>query len=400
VDRNLKILAQHAEAVVESSPFYRERLAEAGVTPKDLHSLEALRSVPPLSKSEIIADQAADPPYGTMLGAPEADVVRQYIGPGPQTTYFTAGDYNATVDNAAWAFWTMGFRREDVVDNTIMYHWVIAGTTIDEAYRRIGCAVIPGGIGNPQMHLDVMKWSKVTGLFSFPTFLDEIGAKATELGIDPARELNLRVSCISGELRSADAKERMEAFWGMKVRELYGGAEVPFTAAESDCGGGMHLNPDFIFEVVHPETREPVAAGEPGVLVVTDLQKQAYPMIRYFTSDITEFYDPAPCECGRTTGKIGRILGRHGDIPRVKGLFLVPTQVKEALSHAGVDAPFQLVVERPGNQDVLTIKIEGEVDAHAAARSVKETTRLTPTIESVPVGALEGAPVLDDRRKV
>ncbi|GIU93462.1 MAG: phenylacetate--CoA ligase [Acidimicrobiia bacterium] len=396
--RNVELLRRQAERLAVSSPFYERRFRESGVDPSRFTDLAALRELPFLTKAEIIADQKQDPPYGSMLAAPPEAIVRQYIGPGPQTTYFTAADYDVTVENAAWAFDTNGYRAEDVIDNTIMYHWVIAGTTIDEAFRRLGCAVIPGGIGNPRMHLEVMTWSKVTGLFVFPTFLDELEAKARELDIEPSRQLYLRLVTISGELRSADAKARMSEFWGAEIREIYGGAEVPFVASEGSCGGGMHLNPDFIFELVHPENGEPVETGEPGVLVVTDLVRQAYPMIRYFTGDITEYLDPSPCPCGRTTGKIGRILGRVGDIPRVKGLFVVPSQVRECLTACGVQGRFQLVVERPGTQDSLTIKVEGEVDAGRVAAALKEAIRMSVTVESVPPGALADAPLVDDRR--
>ncbi len=228
------------------------------------------------------------------------------------------------------------------------------------------------------------------------------------MGIDPATDLSLRVCTISGEQRSADAKERMERFWGgMKVREFYGGAEVPFIAAQAEDGSeGMHVNPDLIVEVVDPETYEPVDEGEPGVIVATDLRRVAYPMIRYFTGDITEGITTAPAPSGRTTPRIGRILGRHGDIPRVKGLFLVPGQIQAALDRVGSMGRFQVVIDRPGNQDTVTVRIETEGGAAGTDRTVvvaalKDETRLTCEVELVDVGTLsEDAPVIADQRTI
>jgi phenylacetate-CoA ligase len=394
---NLARLGEHIERVRAGSAYYRERL---GV--RQLRSTADLAELPTTSKSDLIADQAARPPYGTLIAVPPDEVVRIYVGPGPQATYMTRSDYTLTADNAAWAFYTNGFRKGDRVDNTIMYHWVIAGTVIDEGLRGIGCTVIPGGIGNPQMHLENMRWTGATGMFVFPTFLEELAAKAAELGIDPRTDLRLRLTTISGEMRSDQVLQRQREVWGMELRELYGGAEVPFMAAECQAGRGMHLNPDFHVEFLHPEKREPVGPGEPAVMVVSELGREAYPMIRYWTSDITAGYDPEPCSCGRTTPRIGRILGRVGDIPRVKGLFVVPKQVQASLDRVGGLGRFQLVIERPGRHDMLTVRVESEHDRRAdIVQALKDGIRLTCEVELVRPGSMAAdAPVVVDLRSL
>lgn len=402
--RNLERLRAHIERVRGSSAFYRQRLG--GVDVDRLTSVQALADVPTVSKAEIIADQHANPPYGSLIGCDPEQIVRLYIGPGPQATYFTRPDYMATTEDAAWVFASHGFRPSDVVDVTIMYHWVIAGTIMDEGYRLVGCATIPGGIGNPRMHLENARWSGTTGLFAFPTFLEELANAARDMDLEPARDLRLRLCSIAGEMHSADHRARMEEFWGgMAVRELYGGAEVPFSAAECELGRGMHVNPDMIVELLHPESSQPVGPGEPGVIVVSETQRQAYPMVRYFTGDLSEGLNSDPCDCGRTTPRLGRILGRVGDIPRVKGLFVVPKQVAASLERCGDLGAFQLVVDRPGTQDRLTVRVEhsgdaGRRDALAAdvVAVLKESIRLTCEVELVDKGALDGRPTVDDRR--
>jgi phenylacetate-CoA ligase len=405
--RNLERLRAHLERVRERSPFYRDRLAD--VDPASVTSLEALAGLPSVTKLDIIEDQAGASPYGTLLGCAPDDVVRLYVGPGPQATYFTREDFAVACQDAAWTFFTNGFRPGDVVDVTIMYHWVIAGTLMDEGYRLVGCATIPGGIGMSQAHIENLRWTRATGLFAFPTFLEELAAKAGELGVDPASELDVRLCSIAGEQRGGDFKARMAELWGgMQVRELYGGAEVPFIAAECEAGGGMHLNPDLVVEVVNPESGEPVAAAEPGLIVASETVRAAYPMIRYSTGDLTEGLDPEPCRCGRTTPRLGRIVGRVGEVPRVKGLFVIPAQVRAALD--GVDGlgRFQLVIERPQRQDELTVRVEHDGPAEARAglapavvRALKDGIRLTCEVELVDGGTLgEDAPVVDDRRRL
>lgn len=405
----LSRLSTNAAALVNRSPWIRARLADAGVTPDQFTSLDTLRAIAPVTKAEIITDQAAHAPYGTLIGCDPDDLVRLYVGPGPQVTFFTPEDLAATVAHGSWAFYTNGFRASDVVDVTIMYHWVIAGTLMDDAYRAIGCAVLPGGIGMGAEHLSSLKLLNATGLFAFPTFLEELASKAEQMGVVPTRDLpNLRLVTIAGEMRSSDLQQRMEEFWGLTVREIYGGAEMPFIAAQCAEGGGMHLNPDFIVEVLDAQTKEPVEPGQPGVVVATETERVAYPMVRYWTGDITEGLDFSPCACGRTTPRMGRILGRVGDIARIKGLFVVPAQVQRALDAVGALGRFQLVVDRPGTQDTLLIRIEHDgppearpLVADQTAHQIKEAIRLGADIDLIDVGALgEGAPLVVDNRNV
>ena len=402
--RNFDLLRSWGARLAERSALNRSILE--GIDFSAISDREALADLPVITKQEIIEDQAAAPPYGSLIGCDPTDIVRQYIGPGPQTTYWTRGDEERAVDDGAWAFWTNGFRPEDTVDITIMYHWFIAGTLMDDSCRAIGCATIPGGIGMTEQHLDVWKWSSVTAVFAFPTFLDQLGEAAVAAGIDPAKDFDIRIVTIAGEQREADAKQRMSDFWGgAAIREFYGGSEMPFIAAEAEDGGDMHLNPDLIVEVVDPDTMRPVGEEVPGVVVATDPRREAYPLLRYFTGDITSGLSYGEGSSGRTTARMGRIVGRHGDIPRIKGIFVIPGEVEKGLAAVGNFAGYQLVVTRPGNQDELIVKVETDDPdvsglAGRLADSIKVATRLSADVELVGVGALADQPAIDDRRQL
>ena len=164
----------------------------------------------------------------------------------------------------------------------------------------------------------------------------------------------------------------------------------------------MHLNPDFHVEFLHPETRQPVGPGEAAVVVVSELGREAYPMIRYWTGDITAGYEDTPCECGRTSARMGRILGRVGDIPRVKGLFVVPKQVQASLDQVGGLGRFQLVIDRPERQDRLTVRVESEHQRREeVVTALKNGIRLTCEVELLAPGSLGAeAPVVVDRREL
>lgn len=392
-----------------SSPYYRSAFEAAGVRPREIANLEEfLAAVPCLTKMQIIEDQREHPPFGRLLAVKPEELIRIYWSPGPELIVFTPEDYAYVVDLAAKAFYTCGVRPEDVVNVTCTYHWVIAGTVIDEAFRRIGCAVIPGGAGQSRMHVEVMRATRTTVLFAFFTFAEELGKVAMEIGLDPARDLSLRLAIVTGEVRARTLRRELERTFGFQTREIYGTSEVPFVAAECPEGGGMHVDPRFIVEVLDPHTQRPVPEGERGELVVTDLMKRAQPSIRYRTGDITEGLDGAPCPCGRTTPRIGPILGRVGQIPRVKGLFIVPREVEEVIGQHPELGRFQLVVDRPGIRDRLTVKIElkGAADESSLkevlARELKEKIRVTADeIIFIPTGAFPAdAPVVEDLRRV
>jgi phenylacetate-CoA ligase len=193
----------------------------------------------------------------------------------------------------------------------------------------------------------------------------------------------------------------------MEIREQYGTAEVGIIASECEFGGGMHLSDDHVVEVIDPATGKHVDEGAGGELVVSDVWRQAMPIIRYRTGDLTEGLNFEPCPCGRTAPRLKRIVGRVGDIPRIKGMFVVPRNVQNVLDRYPTLGRFQLVVDRPARQDELTIRIalKQPADREALGRrlvaEIRDAIRLTAAVEFVDVHELpEGVPLIEDRRKV
>jgi phenylacetate-CoA ligase len=257
-------------------------------------------------------------------------------------------------------------------------------------------------------HVEVMKLTKVTIIHAFTTFLAQLGEVVRQKGYDPRKDLAVRLGIIGGEIRSESARRALgEPFGNIQIREQYGTAEVGIIASECEFGGGMHLSDDHVIEVIDPVTGAHVDAGCSGELVVSDVWRQAMPIIRYRTGDLTEGLNLDPCPCGRTAPRLKRIVGRVSDIPRIKGMFVVPRHVQNVLDRYPQLGKFQLIVDRPAHQDELTVKIalKQPMDQEALGRrltaEIRDAIRLTASVEFVdPQDLPEGAPFFDDRRRL
>ena len=392
----------------KNSPYYKKSFNEAGVKPEDIKSFEDYqKGIPFISKPKIMEIQAQNPPLGDLLAADPEDLSQLFYAPGPIIYPFTQEDWVCVVEGAARALFTMGARKDDIVDCTVNYNWVIAGKLLDDAMKMAGTAVIPGGVGMTRTHIEVMKLTNCTILFGFPTFCQQLAETAMEMGLDPNKDLSVRLVQVFGEVRTEAGKKALGEAFGAKVRELYGTADLGIVAAECPEGGGMHLDPDVLVEILDPQTGQPVTWGESGEICGCDFSRKAMPIIRYRTGDITEGLNLEPCSCGRTTPRLKRILGRVGDIPRIKGMFISPRQIDNVLDNYPELGKYQIIVERPKLRDELTIKIEYKEPLNLEGikerlvNDLKVAIRVTPQLELVKKGTiLEDAPLVDDRRKV
>ncbi len=404
-----QLLLRQLRYAYDRSPYYRRSFDAAGANPHLLRSVaDYFERIPFLKKEDIIADQAKAPPHGSFLAVHPDELVRLYVSPGPIVWSFTAEGYQRYCTAFAKGVYLCGARRSDVVDVTPNYAWVPAGTFMDDGYRILGAAVLPGSVGMSDFHVEVMKLAKVTVIHAFTTFLAQLGEVVKQKGYDPRKDLAVRLGIIGGEIRSEAARQALgEPFGGIQIREQYGTAEVGIIANECEFGGGMHLSDDHVVEVIEPATGVQVDEGASGELVVSDIWRQAMPIIRYRTGDLTEGLNLDPCPCGRTTPRMKRIIGRVSDIPRIKGMFVVPRDVQNVLDRYAELGRFQLIVDRPARQDELTIKIvlTQPVERQALHRrlttEIRDAIRLSAVVEFVDSQELpEGAPLIEDRRAV
>ncbi|MEW6033715.1 MAG: hypothetical protein AB1603_02550 [Chloroflexota bacterium] len=403
-----RMLVPQLEHAYSNSPFYRRSFDVAGVHPKDIKSLDDYYAkVPFISKEVFIENQAKSPPFGDFLAVPRSKLRHLFYAPGPLMIPLTERDYDWVVKVVSRTLYIMGMRPGMIVDVTANYNWVIAGKLLDSGFRRTGGVVLPGGVGNSQTHIELLKLTRAEGLLAFPTFAQTLFETAKEMGIDPRRDLNIKNIFIFGEVRTEKGKRELSEAFGAAVRETYGTADLGLVAAECPEGGGMHITADNIFEVIDPATGKHVPWGEGGEVVGCDLKRQAMPVIRYRTGDITEGLNLEPCPCGLTTPRLKRILGRSGDIARIKGMFISPRQIEGVLAGYTELGRYQIIVERPGLRDELTICVEcrGPVPSDdlrvRLIEQLKAALRVTPEVRLLKEGTIpQGARVVDDRRRV
>lgn len=404
--RTLK-MQKHLRYAYQNSPFYKKVFDEAGLRPEEIRDLEDFsRHVPFLRHKQLIENQNARPPFGDFLCVDIKNIRRIYCSPGPLIMPFSKSDMDAYINATANGLYICGARRGDIVDITYGYQWDLAGTMLDDGFRRLGCAVIPGGTGMTKTHIGIMKHLGVTVVFAFPTFAMKLAETAKEMGIDPRNDLKIRLIIIRGEeIYGENDKDLLAEEFGAEVREMYGGAETGFVGAECPYGGGLHCFTDSIVEIIDPFTGRASADDEGGEIVTTDLSRKAMPVIRYRTEDLIEGLNFETCPCGRTSPRMKRIVGRTGNIVRVKGVYLIPDTVKQVISTHESLGKFQIVVDRPGNRERLLIKVESsdpEKDQginQSLIEDLRSVTRLRAEIDLVPFGSIgHDAPMVIDER--
>jgi phenylacetate-CoA ligase len=407
--KQLERLQRHVAYAYEYAPFYRRSFGTAGVSPADLKDYADLARFPLVSKIDVIADQRAAPPFGTLLAVAPGALRRLYCSGGPLYLALSGNDIETAEAAAANQLILLGLRPGDLFDIASSFHWVFAGTMAEGAARRAGAATIPGGPGMSALRAQVLREAGVTALQAFTPYAETLGSELRQQGLDPQRDLKVRLLMIGGELRLAAAKERLSELWGgAAIRESYGTAETGFVAAECyEVGEGMHLSEDFVLEIIDPETGTPVPPEGGGEIVITELLREAQPFIRYRTGDITEGIDFTTCRCGRSAPRLKRIIGRKSSMLRVRGLFLYPEQVKGIVSSHPELRRCQLLVDRLGVQDVLTVRAEYAGDTppeHLRAAlqdEIKSATQLRCEVELLSDGTLAAdAPLYEDRRQL
>ena len=378
----------HAKA---AAPAYAKILAE--VDPAAVTDRAALASLPVTRKTDLMALQAASPPFGG-LAAQSAAATRLFASPGPIYEFETARPGFWRLERALFA---AGFRAGDIVHNCFAYHLTPGGWMMDGALRSLGCSVVPGGVGNTEQQVQAIAHLRPGGYSGTPDFLKVLLDKGAELGLDCSSITRALVSggALFPALRQAYAER------GVAVLQCYATADLGLIAYESEAREGMILDEGVIVEILRPGTGDPLPEGEVGEVVVTTLNPD-YPLIRFATGDLSAML-PGHSPCGRTAPRIKGWMGRADQATKVKGMFVQPAQVAAVLKRHGEIARARLVVTRAGDSDVMTLRCEvkndGEGLASAIAASLQDACKLKGAVELVAPGSLPNdGKVIDDQR--
>jgi phenylacetate-CoA ligase len=385
----------------EHAPAVQARLREAHVHPREVRSLPDLAAIPILKKSDLIAAQRTNLPFGGFCALRREELRRIYVSPGP---IYEPADA-ATIDER-WpqALYAGGFRPGDVAQITFNFSMVPVGFWLDKALERLGCVTVPTGVGNTELQIQVMKELEVTAYLGTPSFLATIAERADKMGLDARRDLKLEVGFVAAEPLPESLRTQLEEHFAMHIRQSYGTADVGCLGFECMAKSGMHFPDDCIVELLDPQTGSPVPPGKAGEVVATVFDR-SYPLIRFATGDLA-LHTEAPCPCGRTSPRLLRILGRVDQMTKVRGLFVHPAQVDEVAGKFPVLGSCQLVVEREAHQDRMLFRAEvvGEVGDVAdlrrqVATMVQEILRLKGEVELLPRGSIAAdVKKIDDRR--
>jgi phenylacetate-CoA ligase len=373
-----RILRETVHYAYEKAPGARKKMDDAGVHPKDIQDVADLANIPLTPKADLKNIQKTELPFGGLAAVSPRGMRRIYVSPGP--TFDPEGR-----EETHWrwekAFVAAGFRPGDIVQNTFMYHFSPAGLMFDEALVRIGCTVIPAGVGNTELQVQVLRDASVTGYVGTPSFLMTLLEKAREAGVVPGDGLHLQVALVAAEMLPETLRMRFQEEYGIQVRQAYGTADVGSLGYECFEAKGMHINDEIIVELLDPASGKQVAPGEIGEVVVT-LPSTTYPLVRFATGDLS-MYTNEPCPCGRTSSRLVRIVGRVDQVTKVKGMFVHPEQVAQLEKKFPEVSVAQLIISRAGHEDRMTIRavlgpeaLPSDALREKIAEAAREITRL------------------------
>ncbi|WP_051173087.1 phenylacetate--CoA ligase [Thermodesulfobacterium hveragerdense] len=353
----LEKLKKVVTLVYERVPHYRKKFEEAKVKPEDIKSLEDVVRLPFTTKDDLFVDY----PYG-LLAVPLEEVVRLHTSSGttgkPKALFFTKKDVDAQAELIARNLVMTGTTRGDVLQNSMTYGLFTGALVMHYGAEKLGVLVIPAGPGNTERQIELMKTFGTTCFHMTPSYALYVASVILNKGLDPKRDLRIKRAYLGAEPYSEETRKKIEELLGIDVYNCYGLSEMGGPGVGFECvyKEGLHIWEDaFLVEIINPETGEPVKEGEIGELVLTSLNREGMPLIRYRTRDLTFFFTE-PCACGRTHRRISRILGRADDMFIVRGVNIFPQQIESVLMGIkGVAENYQIVLE---NYDEMIVRVE------------------------------------------
>jgi len=365
-----------------------------GIDPKSVTSRAALATLPLLRKSELHMLQKSNPPFGGFNVTAPSKAKRLHMSPGP---IFEPQGHDEDFGGAARALFAAGFRAGDIVHNSFSYHLTPGAYILETGAHTLGCATIPGGVGNTEQQLEAIAHLKPSGYIGTPDFLKILLDTAEKAGKDAS---SFKRGLVSGAALPASLREELRNR-GVAVLQCYAIAETGIIAYESESREGMVVNETLLIEIVRPGTGDPVAEGEVGEVVVTSFNPD-YPMIRLATGDLSAVM-PGVSLCGRTNTRIKGWMGRADQTTKVKGMFVHPGVIVEVGKRQPALGRVRLRVTREAEQDVMTLLAECAAPqpglAEAVAATLQSMTKVKGAVELVKPGSLpnDGKVIADER---
>jgi phenylacetate-CoA ligase len=378
----LKRLQQVVQRVYSGVGFYKKSFDQAGVTPDNLKSLDDLKRFPFTTKQDLRDNY----PFG-LFAVPMSSVVRLHASSGTTgrstVVGYTKRDIDIWAELVARCLVAANLNKNDIIHNAYGYGLFTGGLGLHYGAEKLGASVIPMSGGNTKRQLMILQDFGPTAICATPSYALNLAEQGQALGID-MRSLNLRVGIFGAEPWSEQMREEIEKAFNINAMNIYGLSEImgPGVAMEcSDAREGMHIFEDhFLVETINPETGEVLPQGELGELVFTTLTKEAFPLVRYRTRDISRLYR-VPCRCGRTSYRMDRVMGRSDDMLIIRGVNVFPSQIEAVLvAIEGLEPHYQLIVDREGTLDTLEVQVEVTERQFARADEVKVLQKLEKMI--------------------
>lgn len=354
-------LVKTVHRVYDNVPFYNKKMKDIGIEPGDIKGIDDLKNLPFTTKQDLRDNY----PYG-LFAAPMKDVVRIHASSGttgkPTVVGYTKNDIKMWQDVFGRCATAYGVTNEDIVQVAYGYGLFTGGLGAHYGFEGIGATVVPISGGNTKKQIQLIQEFGSTVLACTPSYALYIGETMKSMGIDP-RSTNLRVGVFGAEPWTEEMREQIESLLGIQAMNIYGLSEIMGPSVAFDCKEkkGLHINEDhFVPEIIDPNTLEVLPHGQEGELVFTCVTKEALPLIRYRTRDLT-YLDDTPCSCGRTLIRMGRINGRSDDMLIIRGVNLFPSQVESVILKVAEVAPhYVLIVDRINNLDTLEVWVEAK----------------------------------------
>jgi len=385
----------------QSSAFYKKRFEESGLKVSDIKSVSDLSKLPFTTKQDLRDTY----PFG-IASVPLRECTRLHSSSGttgnPTVILHTAKDLDQWANAVARCLWMVGCRPEDVFQNTSGYGMFTGGLGFQYGAERLGMLTVPAAAGNTLRQLKFFTDFGTTVVHAIPSYAARIYEVMVEKGIDPRRDTSLRTLVIGAEPHSEDTRKRIENMLGVKAYNSFGMSEMcgPGVAFECKEQNGMHIWEDYyIVEIVNPDTLEPVPDGEVGELVLTTINREAMPLLRYRTRDLTRII-PGSCPCGREHRRLDRMKGRSDDMIILKGVNIFPIQIEQVLMQfSELASDYLITLETLADNDSMTVDVELSdmmIDDYAKlqrlekeiARRLHDEILITPRVRLVPKNTL------------